>query len=71
VQPGERRALVEAMLVELNLVGCADVVIGGDMLKGISGGQKKRTSVGVELVTRPRLIFLDEPTSGACDVLTE
>jgi ABC-type multidrug transport system ATPase subunit len=32
--------------------------------KGISGGQRKRTSVGVELVTKPSLVLLDEPTSG-------
>jgi len=52
------------MLEDLELTKCADVLIGGEMIKGISGGQRKRTSVGVELVTRPRLIFLDEPTSG-------
>jgi len=60
----ERDALVEKKLEELNLLGCADVYIGGEMLKGISGGQRKRTSVGVELVTNPKLVFLDEPTSG-------
>jgi len=34
------------------------------LLKGISGGERKRTSVGVELVTKPAIVFLDEPTSG-------
>lgn len=52
------------MLEKLNLTGCADVMIGGALIKGISGGQRKRTSVGVELVTNPKLVFLDEPTSG-------
>jgi ABC-type multidrug transport system ATPase subunit len=33
-------------------------------VKGISGGERKRTSVGVELITDPALIFLDEPTTG-------
>ena len=34
------------------------------MLKGISGGERKRTSIGYELITDPKLILLDEPTSG-------
>ena len=34
------------------------------MVKGISGGERKRTSIGVELITDPQLIFLDEPTTG-------
>lgn len=33
-------------------------------MKGISGGERKRTSIGVELITNPSLIFLDEPTTG-------
>lgn len=56
--------LVDAMLEELGLEGCADVMIGGALIKGISGGQKKRTSVGIEIITSPALLFLDEPTSG-------
>lgn len=34
------------------------------MIKGVSGGERKRTSIGVELITDPSLIFLDEPTTG-------
>lgn len=34
------------------------------MFKGISGGERKRTSIGYELITDPRVIILDEPTSG-------
>ena len=34
------------------------------MLKGISGGERKRVSIGYELITDPQLILLDEPTSG-------
>lgn len=56
--------LTERMLRELGLVSCADTFVGGPLLKGISGGERKRTSVGVELVVRPALVFLDEPTSG-------
>jgi ABC-type multidrug transport system ATPase subunit len=56
--------LVNRMLTELGLTGCADTIVGGELIKGISGGERKRTSVGVELVTKPPLVFLDEPTSG-------
>ncbi|KAL3907555.1 MAG: hypothetical protein SGILL_008825 [Bacillariaceae sp.] len=56
--------LTERMLEELGLTHCADTIVGGPLLKGISGGERKRCSVGVELVTRPAMVFLDEPTSG-------
>lgn len=44
---------VDALLEELGLTECANVLIGGPLIKGISGGQRKRTSVGVELITNP------------------
>ena len=40
------------------------MLYGGDILKGLSGGEKKRTSIGYELVTNPSVLLLDEPTSG-------
>jgi ABC-type multidrug transport system ATPase subunit len=40
------------------------VKIGNPLQKGISGGQAKRTNIGIALITSPRVLFLDEPTSG-------
>jgi ABC-type multidrug transport system ATPase subunit len=56
--------LVNKMIKELGLIHCADTYVGGALVKGISGGERKRTSVGVELVVKPAMVFLDEPTSG-------
>lgn len=42
--------LTERMISELGLAACADTIAGGALIKGISGGERKRTSVGVELV---------------------
>jgi energy-coupling factor transporter ATP-binding protein EcfA2 len=55
---------VEGLIQSLALGKCADTLIGSKMIAGLSGGEKKRTAVGVELISDPTLLFLDEPTSG-------
>ena len=55
---------VEEIISELRLTKCQGTKIGGPLVKGVSGGERKRTSIGVELITDPSLIFLDEPTTG-------
>ena len=57
-------ARVEEIIKELRLKKCENTKIGGPLLIGVSGGERKRTSIGVELITDPNLIFLDEPTTG-------
>ncbi len=59
VSQAERSARVDEVLEELGLTARADVVISS-----LSGGQRKRVSVALELLTQPSLLILDEPTSG-------
>ena len=46
------KKLTKRMLNELGLNDCADTIVGGALVKGLSGGERKRTSVGVELVVK-------------------
>ncbi|KAJ3103626.1 hypothetical protein HDU97_009965 [Phlyctochytrium planicorne] len=55
---------VDRIIQELGLVKCKDTKIGDSELRGISGGEKKRVSIGLELLSQPSILFLDEPTSG-------
>jgi ABC-type multidrug transport system ATPase subunit len=56
--------VVDKLLERLGLTHCQHTRIGSERLKGLSGGERKRTSIGYELITNPRLVLLDEPTSG-------
>ncbi len=49
---------------EMKLEKCLDTFVGGVVIKGVSGGEKRRTSIAFELISDPQVIFLDEPTSG-------
>ncbi|GIL50638.1 hypothetical protein Vafri_6770 [Volvox africanus] len=59
-----KKEAVESLIARLALENCRDVRIGTPLKRGISGGQAKRTNVGIALITNPRVLFLDEPTSG-------
>ncbi|CAN0100436.1 unnamed protein product [Scytosiphon promiscuus] len=55
---------VDEALASLGLEACQHTKVGSVFIKGISGGQKRRTSIGLELVVQRKILFLDEPTSG-------
>lgn len=60
----EVKGIVEGTITEMGLLECADHQIGNWQMRGISGGEKKRLSIALEILIRPHLLFLDEPTSG-------
>jgi len=60
----ETHTLVRDVQAKLGLMECKSTMIGDELIKGISGGERKRTSIGVELVAKPSILLLDEPTSG-------
>lgn len=60
----EKLAKVESVIEQLRLQDCANTIVGNATVRGLSGGEKKRTNIGCELLTNPALLLLDEPTSG-------
>lgn len=54
----------EEILLKMGLKDCADNLIGNDLVKGISGGEKRRVTIAVQILTEPRILLLDEPLSG-------
>lgn len=59
-----RVAKAASVMHALGLEQARDTMIGDNLHRGVSGGERKRTSIAVELVADTKLLFLDEPTSG-------
>ena len=70
----EKRERAEKTIREMGLADAVNTRIGGSgwgtAHTGLSGGQKRRVSICIEILTRPKLLFLDEPTSSTVQLLT-
>uniref|UniRef100_A0A8C6KAY5 ATP-binding cassette, sub-family G (WHITE), member 2a n=1 Tax=Nothobranchius furzeri TaxID=105023 RepID=A0A8C6KAY5_NOTFU len=60
----EKDQKVNKLIQELGLGRVADSKVGTQLIRGISGGERKRTNIGMELIIDPPVLFLDEPTTG-------
>lgn len=67
----EKRQRVAKVLDELSLTRCADQRVGNVDRRGISGGERKRASIALELLVNPSVMFVDEPTSGLDSKMAE
>ena len=59
-----RDEIVADLIEQVDLTKSADTIVGNGKVRGISGGERKRLSIAVEMIDSPSLIVLDEPTSG-------
>ncbi|NXP40510.1 ABCG2 protein, partial [Leiothrix lutea] len=64
VKEREKNERVNQIIKELGLSKVADSKVGTQFTRGVSGGERKRTNIGMELITDPAILFLDEPTTG-------
>ncbi|KAK1603753.1 hypothetical protein QYE76_027426 [Lolium multiflorum] len=59
-----KRSRVEALIDQLDLRAAANTIIGDEGHRGVSGGERRRVSIGIDIIHDPIVLFLDEPTSG-------
>ncbi|XP_067909359.1 broad substrate specificity ATP-binding cassette transporter ABCG2-like [Heterodontus francisci] len=60
----EKEERVDLIISQLGLTKVSDSKVGTELIRGVSGGERKRTHIGMELITDPPVLFLDEPTTG-------
>ncbi|CBI32651.3 unnamed protein product, partial [Vitis vinifera] len=60
----KKKARVQALIDQLGLRSAAKTVIGDEGHRGVSGGERRRVSIGIDIIHDPIVLFLDEPTSG-------
>jgi ABC-type multidrug transport system ATPase subunit len=65
------RDKVEKILIDFDLYERRDLKVGNPLDKTISGGERKRLNIGLELIREPSVLFVDEPTSGLSSVDSE
>ncbi|KAF5747305.1 hypothetical protein HS088_TW05G00026 [Tripterygium wilfordii] len=60
----DKKERVEQLIEQLGLSSSRNTYIGDEGTRGVSGGERRRVSIGVDIIHEPALLFLDEPTSG-------
>ncbi|KAG8074502.1 hypothetical protein GUJ93_ZPchr0006g43428 [Zizania palustris] len=60
----EKKKRVQTLIDQLGLRNAANTIIGDEGHRGVSGGERRRVSIGVDIIHDPIVLFLDEPTSG-------
>ncbi|CAK9158638.1 unnamed protein product [Ilex paraguariensis] len=64
ISRSEKKKRVNELLDQLGLTSATHTYIGDEERRGVSGGERRRVSIGVDIIHKPSLLFLDEPTSG-------
>lgn len=64
ISKAEKTKRVYELLEQLGLQSTVHTYIGDEGKRGVSGGERRRVSIGIDIIHKPSLLFLDEPTSG-------